>query len=1600
MVLFLKASTALSNEPRWITLHPHGRDLPGQPVLIQPQPDGSAKVIGGAGGALSHLRLTGVKSEAHYKDEARSRAQEHRAKAKQRQAQDKQDGIAGSKARAQEVIRAQLGDEHARFIQAVAQAAGWQESDLAFPEHLYQNASEPVRRKAQKKHAAELLRRAKAVIDRQRQILRASAEARAEAKLGEIALTSTDADRLDVTDLDPVSGASSRSLGFQANYGKRAAGAGLAPDELRREVQENRAIDPERAAAQAEKRRVTAEAVAQELREIRDPGPQVDPAKLEDTRQAVELLKAAKRFQQAQKSAQEQRKAVDSATAPVEPTAYVLETGKAPEDSDVLESIEQDLRTASTRMFLEAAAQTPGGLDAMGRHIAAGAFNSVNALALAAGGNAMVDRSVVDVLGIAGAAQVLARRLHADLSPEELSQTAEAMETFHKAHYMATADEAIREARDWQEMASEIELGEAARGADLASAQELNARRRELIGKAQTVMGTAYGEMEANAALVLALKQGPKKALRLSMGETPIESAIQQLRAIGLERGDYQVERVGTSTLLEITGEGMGRLAQPVSREDASRVQTALGIMRGDRDEEGWLPEGVARRPDLSLPVEPGVAPRLAKPFPHGPADVRQAMEDYIGGRAADGDTAAEIVRDLLTEDLASRAGNREAYTAALNALAPAHDAEGKQLRAEDHQERFQQLADEYVRREYGADRSPLHRQRVAENPITADALHRALAQHPEGVLAFRPTGDLTPQDQGALRAEFAKVYGQRDAETDAMVEQLRRLDADAPEKYLPGTPEGYAAWESQGERIGNQLADARERDIERAAAARQGEVTESEETRALRQARDEHLRAEPTGGGGLFGSGGRNPEWNRWAAERDRLAEQVNGRIMTWAKYTQTMGGPTNAYATMQDIVRSRVLRAFADQYNALQPGQPIKVGFAPLANELSHLDATDHEARERRLKERERLTDSLRERVQGRYAAGKVADKLEAAREEQAALEEAQMGLFGGGGGLFDDGPDLFGESPKQAEKAPEAPKLREAEKHERYSLGHQVERQLAGLAPVIGRGFEPGKPVKIWQATMDGRFAGRQRAVKLIKENRRTGLGLGVGSGKTSISLSAFTDLKAEGKVQRGLFVVPSVVQGQFAGEALTLLEPGRYKWHIDPGASREERIAGYKDKTNDFSVVTHQAFRDDLLHMASAQHGTTPEAIAVRMDEMTAQERSRFMRDVLDKEGIDHDYVAIDEGHNLLNRQGKANSRMANAIDAVTDSAPYYVSMTADPVKNDVSEAFDALAKMDRERYSDRDAFMRRYGVNTPAAKDALRRELARHYYTGRIESGIQATKHEVPIELTEAQRTEIQGLDHAAAAARIAGIRGGVDVTAMKVLAPGSFRDVPPEREEEVARELSRFIGPLYDAAVGHAVNGGAKTEAVAAIARQHRGKPGVVFARRLERVEEVAARLRKQGLRVATLTGADSSKDKDAKKRGFQSGQYDVMVASDAGAVGANLQAGKWLVQYDTPLTAMLHKQRDGRIDRMGQSSDVDLYDLVANHPSERKARARLAKKQDLRDIVTSPLDGLDDSGLAGMLNRIRAMRQDTARPVFGKVAEEEREPEGQHALL
>ena len=154
---------AIGPGERWITVKPPGHDK-GQPLLIRDMPDGSSKVIGGAGGSMNHLRLTGVRSAADYKAEALSRAKNYREKRKRQAEQDRRDGLTASKSKAREAIRAEIGDHEVQFLKTVSDALGWKQEDMRFPAERYQNASPEAQAKAAATHARDLFRKAQEAV--------------------------------------------------------------------------------------------------------------------------------------------------------------------------------------------------------------------------------------------------------------------------------------------------------------------------------------------------------------------------------------------------------------------------------------------------------------------------------------------------------------------------------------------------------------------------------------------------------------------------------------------------------------------------------------------------------------------------------------------------------------------------------------------------------------------------------------------------------------------------------------------------------------------------------------------------------------------------------------------------------------------------------------------------------------------------------------------------------------------------------------------------------------------------------------------------------------------------------------------------------------------------------------------------------------------------------------------------------------------------------------------------------------------------------------------------------------------------------------------
>lgn len=128
--------------------------------------------------------------------------------------------------------------------------------------------------------------------------------------------------------------------------------------------------------------------------------------------------------------------------------------------------------------------------------------------------------------------------------------------------------------------------------------------------------------------------------------------------------------------------------------------------------------------------------------------------------------------------------------------------------------------------------------------------------------------------------------------------------------------------------------------------------------------------------------------------------------------------------------------------------------------------------------------------------------------------------------------------------------------------------------------------------------------------------------------------------------------------------------------------------------------------------------------------------------------------------------------------------------------------------------------------------------------------------------------------------------------------------------------------------------------------------------------------LEAQGIRTATVDGTMGLAERAAAQAAFR-GEAQVLVSTDAGGEGVNLQFAHVVVNLDLPWAPTLLEQRIGRVDRIGQAVPVRAFNLVLADSVDQRVLEVLETKLDLilaelgvdkRGDVLATADQLADS--------------------------------------
>ncbi|WP_335871118.1 DEAD/DEAH box helicase [Bacillus sp. 2205SS5-2] len=116
--------------------------------------------------------------------------------------------------------------------------------------------------------------------------------------------------------------------------------------------------------------------------------------------------------------------------------------------------------------------------------------------------------------------------------------------------------------------------------------------------------------------------------------------------------------------------------------------------------------------------------------------------------------------------------------------------------------------------------------------------------------------------------------------------------------------------------------------------------------------------------------------------------------------------------------------------------------------------------------------------------------------------------------------------------------------------------------------------------------------------------------------------------------------------------------------------------------------------------------------------------------------------------------------------------------------------------------------------------------------------------------------------------------------------------------------------------------------------------------------------LKENGFKVAEFHGGLRRKEKEDQVTFFKE-DADVLVSTEVGGEGRNLQFCNGMINFDLPWNPMAIEQRIGRIHRIGQTRDVFVYNLVAKDTIEDYILNLLDRKINMFELVVGEVDAI-----------------------------------------
>ena len=329
----------------------------------------------------------------------------------------------------------------------------------------------------------------------------------------------------------------------------------------------------------------------------------------------------------------------------------------------------------------------------------------------------------------------------------------------------------------------------------------------------------------------------------------------------------------------------------------------------------------------------------------------------------------------------------------------------------------------------------------------------------------------------------------------------------------------------------------------------------------------------------------------------------------------------------------------------------------------------------------------------------------------------------------------------------------------------------------------------------------------------------------------------------------------------------------------------------------------------------------------------------------------DLVIVDEAHRVK-RRGSSSWKLVDGL-----RSRFLLLLTATPIETELEELYQLVTLLKPGQFATPAAFRKRFvdpvNPTSPRNREALRELLGEVMVRNtRASCGLKLPPRYVSTVVVDPADDE-RALYAAAMAALRAATEPRVRRTAgLLLLEAGSS-------PAAVRGTLDKLSGDAPFAAVARAARGQdtRKGRALVDIVRTGGAAQVLVFTRYRATARWLVELLARERVTHAAVHGELSGADKQAALAAFRAGEVQVLVSTDVGSEGHNLQHCHRLVNFDLPWNPMVIEQRIGRLHRFGQTTEVEVFNLCARGSMEERILGVLHERVRLFELVVGEMD-------------------------------------------